>query len=92
MKAVIEPAPGATPSTALADEILVTEKDKVGERVGSSGRSSRSRISCSPSPRQTKSTSGHCRFTSSAFKVAKTPPNLMRSISRSISLRQRGHR
>ena len=31
---------------------------------GSSSRSSRSRISCSPSPRQTKSTSGHCSLTS----------------------------
>ena len=31
---------------------------------GSSRRSSRSRISCSPSPRQTKSTSWHCGLTS----------------------------
>ena len=32
-------------------------------------------MSCSPSPRQTKSTSGHCVLTSCAFSVAKTPPN-----------------
>ena len=31
-------------------------------------------MSCSPSPRQTKSTSGHCSLTSCAFSVAKTPP------------------
>jgi len=42
---------------------------------GSSIRSSRSRSNCSPSPRQMKSTSGHCNLTSAAFKLAKTPPN-----------------
>jgi hypothetical protein len=31
-------------------------------------------MSCSPPPRQTKSTSGHCSFTKGAFKVARGSP------------------
>src|SRR5207247_1882401 len=41
---------------------------------GSSRRSRRSRTSCSPSPRQTKSTSEHCSLTSDALRLTKTPP------------------
>ena len=32
-------------------------------------------MSSSPSPRQTKSTSGHCSFTKGALRLANTPPN-----------------
>src|SRR4029078_9636341 len=46
-----------------------------GTPSGSFRCSRRSRISCSPSPRQTKSTSGHWSFTRGALRLAKTPPN-----------------
>ena len=41
---------------------------------GSSSRSARSRMSCSPSPRHTKSISGTCSLTSCGLSDAKTPP------------------
>ena len=38
-------------------------------------------MSCSPSPRQTKSTSGTCILTSWALSEAKTPPKAMRTLA-----------